>query len=83
MGAEVTEPLNAVKLLSTGTNDHLLVAGQCGVCWEFAGGTWTQHRGETSSHVRGIRVAPGLGRVYLIAFRDDDSQSCIVREHIE
>ncbi len=58
----------------------LLIAGQGGVFWEFAGGTWTQHRSETSSHVLDIRVAPGSDRVYLVANRKADTQSSIVRE---
>ena len=75
--ADDTEPLNAVTMVGTAPDD-VFVAGQCGVVWEFAGGVWSRHRAETSSHVRGLSAVSN-GRVYAISWRKSQIHSCITR----
>ena len=72
-----TEPLNTVKMI--GGSSHVFVAGQCGVIWEFAGGTWDRHRSETSAHIRNLSLVPSGTVIYVAGFRRDGYHSCITR----
>jgi len=69
------EPLTEVEVVDA---SNVWVAGQCGRVFKFDGLTWAQHKSQTDAHVRGMSfISADVG--YVAAWRDSNTQSCIVR----